>query len=89
MISTGAKDKLVYVEIEDTGTGINDEDKQKVFEPFFTTKEAGQGMGLGLAITYGIVKDYGGVIRIRSEKNYGTVFRMEFPAAVERGSSKV
>jgi len=87
MIRTGAEDKLVYAEIEDTGLGINEEDRQKIFEPFFTTKEEGQGMGLGLAITYGIVKDYGGAIRIRSEKGQGTVFRIEFPAAGARGGS--
>jgi C4-dicarboxylate-specific signal transduction histidine kinase len=88
MIRTGSEDKVVYAEIEDTGIGIEEEDQQKIFEPFFTTKEAGQGMGLGLAISYGIVKDYGGIVRIRSKKNHGTMFRMEFPAASLRGGSK-
>lgn len=87
-IRTGAEDSVVYAEIEDTGSGIDGEDVNKVFEPFFTTKETGQGMGLGLAITYGIVKDYRGEIRIQSEKNKGTVFRMQFPAASMRGESK-
>ncbi|BDQ34988.1 ATP-binding protein [Pseudodesulfovibrio portus] len=86
-IRTGIDNHLVYAEIEDTGTGIDRDDRHKIFEPFFTTKEAGQGMGLGLAITYGIVKDYGGEIRIRSEKGKGTIFRMEFPAPGVRGGT--
>jgi PAS domain S-box-containing protein len=87
-IRSGAEDSSVFIEVEDTGSGIDEEDREKIFEPFFTTKEAGQGMGLGLAITYGIVKDYGGEIRIRSEKGKGSVFRMQFPAAVARGGAR-
>jgi len=86
-IRTGSEEQLVFAEIEDSGAGIAEGDLHKVFEPFFTTKETGQGMGLGLAITYGIVKDYGGEIRIQSEKDKGTVFRMEFPVAGPRGGS--
>ena len=86
-IRTGTEGGLLFAEIEDTGTGIDKDDRHKIFEPFFTTKEAGQGMGLGLAITYGIVKDYGGEIRIRSQKGEGTVFRMEFPAPGVRGGT--
>ncbi|WFS63283.1 ATP-binding protein [Pseudodesulfovibrio thermohalotolerans] len=88
IIRTGNEDQRVYAEVEDTGGGIDETDQQRIFEPFFTTKEAGQGMGLGLAITYGIIKDYGGEIRINSTKGQGTVFRMEFPAAGTRGESK-
>jgi PAS domain S-box-containing protein len=83
-IRSGAEARTVFIEVEDTGSGIGEEDREKVFEPFFTTKEAGQGMGLGLAITYGIVKDYGGEIRIRSEEGAGTVFRMQFPAVARQ-----
>lgn len=86
-IRTGTEENLVYAEIEDTGTGIDENERHKVFEPFFTTKEAGQGMGLGLAITYGIVRDYGGHIRISGEKGKGTVFRMEFQAHGVRGGT--
>lgn len=86
-IRTGTEENIVYIEVEDSGSGIAEEDQQKIFEPFFTTKETGQGMGLGLAITYGIVKDYGGEIRINSEKDKGTVFRMQFPIAGARGGS--
>ncbi|MGE4191860.1 MAG: ATP-binding protein [Pseudodesulfovibrio sp.] len=87
-IRTGNAERRVFLEVEDTGSGIDEKDQQKIFEPFFTTKEAGQGMGLGLAITYGIIKDYGGEIRINSGKGEGTVFRMEFPAASMRGEAK-
>ncbi|MGL1863586.1 MAG: ATP-binding protein [Pseudodesulfovibrio sp.] len=86
-IRTGQDSLYVYAEVEDTGSGINEEDQDKIFEPFFTTKEAGQGMGLGLAITYGIVKDYGGEMKITSEIDKGTVFRMQFPASGLRGGS--
>ncbi|QGY41994.1 PAS domain S-box protein [Pseudodesulfovibrio cashew] len=88
-IRTGKSEGKIYTEIEDTGAGIREEDQHKIFEPFFTTKEAGQGMGLGLAITYGIVKDYGGDIRINSDNKKGTVFRMQFPAANTRGGPSI
>lgn len=86
-IRTGAEGSMAYIEVEDSGSGIAEKDQHKIFEPFYTTKETGQGMGLGLAITYGIVRDYGGDIRITSEKDKGTVFRMEFPKAGARGGS--
>ncbi|QJB56120.1 ATP-binding protein [Pseudodesulfovibrio sp. zrk46] len=89
IIRSGSDEGLAFVEVEDTGCGIDKEDQHKVFEPFYTTKEAGHGMGLGLAITYGIVKDYGGDIRINSEKEKGTVFRMQFPASGARGGSTI
>jgi signal transduction histidine kinase len=55
--------------------------RNKVFEPFFTTKQTGKGMGLGLAITYGIVRDYGGTITIDSRPGEGTTFLLSFPCA--------
>ncbi|MCJ2164531.1 MULTISPECIES: ATP-binding protein [unclassified Pseudodesulfovibrio] len=88
IIRTGGENGRVYAEVEDTGSGIAEKDQRKIFEPFFTTKEAGQGMGLGLAITYGIIKDYGGEIRINSIQGKGTVFKIEFPAASKRGECK-
>ncbi|WP_147822686.1 ATP-binding protein [Salidesulfovibrio onnuriiensis] len=80
-IRTQASGGSVRLEVGDTGPGMTEEVRGKVFEPFFTTKEAGQGMGLGLAISYGIVKDYGGEVQIESEPGAGTVFRLVFPAA--------
>jgi histidine kinase len=69
----------VSMSISDTGTGIDSPKIDKIFEPFYTTKETGQGMGLGLAISYGIVKDYRGDIRVESRKGEGTTFKLFFP----------
>ncbi len=83
-ICTGMRDNRVFVAVEDTGRGIPEHERHKVFEPFYTTKEAGQGMGLGLAISYGIVKDYGGEMLIDSTSGRGTCFRLEFPVREEK-----
>jgi histidine kinase len=53
----------------------------KIFEPFFTTKDIGKGTGLGVSISYGIVKDYDGDIKIKSEVGKGTSFELRFPVA--------
>lgn len=79
-IKTYARNSSVVAEIADNGPGMPEAIQDKIFEPFFTTKKAGQGMGLGLAITYGIVKDYGGEIKIDSKTGQGTAFQIVFPA---------
>jgi len=71
----------VLVEICDTGIGVSEEFSEKIFEPFFTTKEVGKGTGIGLSISYGIVKDFGGNIRCVPAKTEGTCFILEFPTA--------
>lgn len=80
-IDTYEQNELVCVCVSDTGAGITDEVRDKIFEPFFSTKEVGYGMGLGLAITYGIVRDYKGSIDIESDLGEGTSFIISFPAA--------
>ena len=73
----------VELRVSDTGPGIPKEIQQKIFEPFFTTKPAGQGTGLGLSVTYGIIKDHGGEIRLESEVGEGTTFIITLPGSAE------
>jgi PAS domain S-box-containing protein len=75
----------VYVEIEDSGSGIDAEHLHRIFDPFFTTKtnpQPGQhkGTGLGLAVSYGILQEHGGKITVQSSPGVGTTFRLEIPA---------
>ena len=75
--------EYVVIEISDVGLGISQENLEHIFEPFFTTKGVGQGTGLGLASVYGIVKGHGGAITCESKEEFGTVFKIFLPAAVE------
>lgn len=69
----------VLIEVEDNGSGIPEDVKEKIFEPFFTTKEVGKGTGLGLSTVFGIVKQSGGFIFVESAVQRGTVFRIFLP----------
>jgi len=69
--------KNILVEIEDTGCGISSEHLSKIFEPFFSTKP--KGTGLGLAVSYGIIRNHQGDIRVTSKKGKGTCFTLEIP----------
>ena len=77
-ILPGRSDVIEAV-FEDTGCGIPQENIRKIFEPFFTTKEAGAGTGLGLALSYGIIRDHGGMIKAESEVDKGTEFAVYLP----------
>ncbi|MBC2705165.1 PAS domain S-box protein [Desulfobacula sp.] len=79
-IKTYAENGWIVTEVSDTGLGMTDEVKRKIFEPFFTTKETGKGTGLGISISFGIIKDYGGTIDIFSEYGKGATFIIKFPA---------
>lgn len=70
----------VLIEVEDTGVGIAPEHLSSIFEPFFTTKADGYGVGLGLSMVYGIIREHHGKITVRSEKGKGTTFRITLPA---------
>lgn len=72
-ININAREELDYVSIEiiDTGTGISNENLSRVFDPFFTTKNEGEGTGLGLSVSYGIVKHHGGTIHLQNVDDSG------------------
>jgi two-component system NtrC family sensor kinase len=74
----------VLVEVSDTGEGIPDENLKKIFDPFFTTKGVGNGTGLGLAVTYGIVQEHSGAIEAVNNKGPGATFRLSFPPATSQ-----
>jgi two-component system NtrC family sensor kinase len=78
-VRTAKEDQKVSVHIQDTGVGIPEEIRNKIFEAFFTTKQKVKGVGLGLSVCYGIIKDHGGEIRVESEEGKGTTFIISFP----------
>ncbi|WP_438943731.1 ATP-binding protein [Pseudomonas sp. N8] len=78
-LRNGVGDETVWIEVADNGSGIPPDTLQKIFDPFFTTKPIGQGTGLGLSLSYGIVKKHNGEITVRSEVGVGTTFRVELP----------
>ncbi|MET1077669.1 MAG: response regulator [Pseudomonas sp.] len=78
-LRTGCQDQWVWIEISDDGSGIPSETLKRIFEPFFTTKPIGSGTGLGLSLSYGIVKKHGGRIEVTSELGKGTCFTVHLP----------
>jgi signal transduction histidine kinase len=78
-IVTQASGNFVEIILTDTGSGIPEESIKKVFDPFFTTKDKTKGTGLGLAVSYGIIKKHGGDIEVRSTVNKGSTFIVRLP----------
>jgi PAS domain S-box-containing protein len=78
-VKTSKEDNKVLIYIQDTGIGIPEEIKDKIFEAFFTTKQKVKGVGLGLSVCYGIIKDHGGEIKVESEVGKGTTFTIRLP----------
>jgi two-component system, NtrC family, sensor kinase len=83
-VRTAAHNGSVEIQIADTGAGISREHIHRIFDPFFTTKANGRGTGLGLSVSYGIIKEHAGKIDVRSTPGKGTSFHVEFPAAVRK-----
>jgi PAS domain S-box-containing protein len=73
------KNRMIHIEISDTGCGIPDENLSIIFEPFFSTKEESQGVGLGLSVVYGIIREHHGNIYVKSELGKGSTFTIRFP----------
>jgi len=73
------KGGVLEIKIKDNGTGISEENVSRVFEPFFTTKKIGEGTGLGLDVSYRIIKQHGGDIKVNSVKGSGTAFTVKLP----------
>ena len=80
VVRTGEGQATVWVEVQDDGVGISEADRESVFMPFFTTKPQGEGTGLGLSVSLGIIEAHGGTLTFDSEPGEGTTFRMTLPA---------
>lgn len=76
---THFNDDFVFIDLKDSGSGISSENLQKIFEPFYTTKEVGKGTGLGLSVSYGIVQNFGGEIKVESSPGKGSKFTIVLP----------
>ena len=78
-VKTIGKGDSIHVEITDTGTGIREENLNKIFDAFFTTKDGVRDVGLGLSVCYGFIKDHGGDIQVSSQWGSGTTFTIVLP----------
>jgi two-component system NtrC family sensor kinase len=84
--SRADREDAIVIEIEDDGCGIRPEHLPHIFEPFFTTKPVGEGTGLGLSVSYGIIRDHGGAIEAVSTLGKGSLFRIRLPIRLKNGA---
>lgn len=87
-IRTGQKNGAIQIEVTDNGTGIKKENLLRVFDPFYTTKDVGEGTGLGLTVSSGIVQKHGGQISVTSSEGRGTAFTIQFPMTMTKGKGE-
>jgi hemerythrin-like metal-binding protein len=85
-LRSGTEAQRVWIEIADTGCGMDEETQRRIFEPFFTTKPVGTGTGLGMSLTWDIIKKHGGSIDVNSTVGQGTTIRIWLPIAGPAGS---
>ena len=78
-VSTKREGNKILISVRDNGPGIPENIKDKIFQPFFTTKPTGQGTGLGLSLSYDIVKVHGGEIKVETKEGTGTTFIIQLP----------
>ena len=78
-VSTKRVRDSVIISVRDNGPGIPEEIRDKIFQPFFTTKPAGQGTGLGLSLSYDIVKAHGGELKVETKEGEGSTFIIQLP----------
>lgn len=74
-----AEDYIIYIKLQDTGTGLEPEVANQIFDPFFTTKDVGKGSGLGLFVTHAIIEEHNGNIKATSKLGHGTSFLIQLP----------
>ena len=78
-VSTKKSENSVFITVSDNGNGISQKVVDKIFQPFFTTKPTGEGTGLGLSLSYDIVKAHGGEIKLETKEGEGTEFNIQLP----------
>lgn len=83
------QEESVELQVQDTGEGIAPENMSKIFDPFFTTKAEGKGVGLGLAVLYGIVKAHDGEVEVTSQRTQGATFTVILPLKSQSGAAEV
>ena len=86
--SLDSQRQQLIIDVEDNGCGMTEEVRSKVFDPFFTTKPVGEGTGLGMSVTYGIIESHRGSIAVDSEPGQGTRFRLHLPISQPRIKSE-